>query len=76
MLVSFLAHHIYSTTNEKSDTREYRDTLFSWLSTSEKPQHVRLFKTPPPHLSNIMPSSDFELQLVGKITEGIAYVAK
>jgi hypothetical protein len=76
LLVSFLAHHIYSTTNEKSDTREYRDTLFSWLSTSEKPQRERLFKTPPPHLSNIMPSLDFELQLVGKITEGIAYVAK
>ena len=44
--------------------------------TSEKPQRERLFKTTPPHLSNIMPSSDFELQLVAKITEGIAYVAK
>nr|SVE83598.1 EOG090X04G3 [Daphnia pulex] len=52
------------------------DETGSLISTLEKTQRERLSKTPPPHLSNIMPPSDFELQLVGKITEGIAYVAK
>nr|SVE89198.1 EOG090X04G3 [Daphnia sinensis] len=52
------------------------DETGSFISTLERTQRERLSKTPPPHLSNIMPPSEFELQLVGKITEGIAYVAK
>nr|SVE75060.1 EOG090X04G3 [Daphnia dolichocephala] len=52
------------------------DETGSLISTLERTQRERLSKTPPPHLSNIMPPSEFELQLVGKITEGIAYVAK
>nr|SVE73492.1 EOG090X04G3 [Daphnia atkinsoni] len=52
------------------------DETGSFISTLERTQRERLSKTPPPHLSNIMQPSDFELQLVGKITEGIAFVAK
>lgn len=39
------------------------DETGSLISTLEKTQRERLSKTPPPHLSNIMPPSDFELQL-------------
>merc|ERR1712071_620255 len=48
-------------------------SLITWV---ERAQRQRLSKTPPPHLANIMPPSDLELQLVEKITEGITFVAK
>ena len=51
-----------------------------FLSNGYRPQRNRsvkdFSKKPPPHLSNIMPSLDFELELVGKINEDIDYVAK
>nr|CAG4649252.1 EOG090X04G3 [Scapholeberis mucronata]SVE93554.1 EOG090X04G3 [Scapholeberis mucronata] len=52
------------------------DETGSLISTLERTQRERLSKTPPLHLSNIMPPSDYELQLAGKITEGIVNVAK
>lgn len=77
------------------------DETGSLIGTLERTQRERLSKTPPLHLANIMPPTDFELQLgkafleicfrlsclikfitifcknvVGKITEGIAQVAK
>jgi len=52
------------------------DETGSLITSLERAQRERLSRTPPPHLSNIMPPSDLELQLVEKITEGITFVAK
>nr|CAG4650083.1 EOG090X04G3 [Sida crystallina] len=54
----------------------YLDETGTLISNLEKVQRERLSKTPPPHLSNIAPPSDLEIQLAEKITEGITLVAK
>nr|CAG4638384.1 EOG090X04G3 [Cyclestheria hislopi] len=57
-------------------SQNYLDETGSLISNLEKVQRERLSRTPPPHLSNIAPPSDIELQLAEKITEGITFVAK
>lgn len=44
-------------------SQSYLDETGSLISSLERVQRERLSKTPPPHLSNIMPPSDLELQL-------------
>lgn len=49
--------------NARQVNQSYLDETGSLISSLERVQHERLSKTPPPHLSNIMPPSDVELQL-------------
>nr|CAG4650897.1 EOG090X04G3 [Simocephalus serrulatus]SVE94175.1 EOG090X04G3 [Simocephalus serrulatus] len=77
--VSFLdtfEAHMKAEQKAREASQNCLDETGTLISTLERTQRERLSKTPPLHLSNIMPPSDFEIQLVGKITEGIAYVAK
>jgi len=77
--VSFLDTYEAQIKEEKSvreASQNCLDETGSLITSLERAQRERLSKTPPPHLSNIMPPSDLELQLVEKITEGITFVAK
>jgi len=77
--VSFLDNYEAQIKVEKSvreASQNCLDETGSLITSLERAQRQRLSKTPPPHLANIMPPSDLELQLVEKITEGITFVAK
>ena len=52
--------------NAREASQNCLDETGSLITSLERAQRERLSKTPPPHLSNIMPPSDLELQL-GKI---------
>lgn len=52
------------------------DETGSLITSLERAQRERLSRTPPPHLSNIMPPSDLELQLGKKIYLRIEYILK
>ena len=49
--------------NARQMNQNCLDETGSLINSLERVQHERLSKTPPPHLSNIMPPSDVELQL-------------
>ena len=59
----FLEAQIKAEQRAREASQSFLDETGSLISTLERTQRERLSKTPPLHLSNIMPPSDFELQL-------------
>jgi len=60
---SFIEAQFKAEERAREASQSCLDETGSLISTLERTQRERLSKTPPPHLSNIMPPSDFELQL-------------
>ena len=63
MFLFFLEAQIKVEKSVREASQNCLDETGSLITSLERAQRQRLSKTPPPHLANIMPPSDLELQL-------------